>query len=232
MAGNVVTRFPGGLTNVAESNMWADYIDCSPSKVHAYFNDFDTYQTGDWTVTETSSGATQAITDGDGGLLLLTGVASSGTIVALNKVGSSFTFESASGKSLFFESRFKVSEATLSGLVMGLQVTDNTPFAVTDGVFFTKASGSTNLLFVVQSASTATSTVATTVADDTYLQVGYSYDGGTRLAYSVAGVEVGVLPITNMPAAASNQTISMAVASGSSGAQTMTIDYVNVVKTR
>ena len=106
MADTINTRFPFGLTNVSESNSLADLGMPSPTKYHSYMEDFDYYVAGDWTVTETDSGATQALTDGDGGLLLVTNTAADNDLVGIQKKGESFRF--ASGKKLFFEARFKV----------------------------------------------------------------------------------------------------------------------------
>ena len=49
------TRFQYGVTNVNETNLFADMVQPDPTLFHEYFNDFDTYTAGDWTVTETDS---------------------------------------------------------------------------------------------------------------------------------------------------------------------------------
>ena len=108
------TRFPNGVTNVGEDSLFAALGQLAGPEFHTYFEDFDYYAAADWTVTETQAGATQALTDGDGGLLLLTNTAADNDLVALQKVGESYRFES--GKKLFFEARFKVSNATQSDL--------------------------------------------------------------------------------------------------------------------
>ena len=65
------TRFPNGVTNVGEDTIFAALGQLAPTKFHTYWEDFDYYAAGDWTVTETQASATQALADGDGGLLLL-----------------------------------------------------------------------------------------------------------------------------------------------------------------
>ena len=48
-------------------------------------------------------------------------------------------------------SRFKLSDATQSDALVGLAITDTTAIdGVTDGIFFTKDDGDTNLDFVVE----------------------------------------------------------------------------------
>lgn len=230
MANLLVTRFPNGVTNVGEESPFADLAMPAPTLFHTYFNDFDTYVAGDWTVTETDSGATEALTNGDGGLLLITNTAADNDLVALQKVGSSFTF--TAGKKLFFEARFKVSDATQSDVVMGLQVTDTTPLAVANGVFFLKSDGAAtaDLVLTKSSTSTVNSAVATLV-DDTFISLGFYYDG-TNLSYFVDGVLKGTSVTTNLPASTSNLTVSFAIQNGEAAAKTMTVDYIFVAKER
>ncbi len=228
--GITTTRFPNGVTNVGESNMFADMGQNSPSAFHNYFNDFDTYAAADWTVTETDSGATQALTDGDGGLLLITNTAADDDLVALQKKGESFRF--ASGKKLWFEARFKVSDATQSDVVMGLQITDTTPLDVTDGVFFIKADGSTSVSLRVEKNNTATATSSVaTMANDTFITLGFFYDGVSTIYYFVNGVLGGSSVTTNLPDD-EDMTVSFAIQNGEAVAKTMTIDYINVAKER
>ena len=108
------TRFPNGVTNAGEDTIFAALGQLAPTKFHTYMEDFDYYTAGDWTVTETQAGATQALADGDGGLLLLTNSAADDDLNALQKKGESFRF--AAGKKLWFEARFKVSDAPSSGV--------------------------------------------------------------------------------------------------------------------
>lgn len=227
--GITTTRFPNGVTNVGESNMFADMGQNAPSSFHNYFEDFDYYAAGDWTVTETDSGATQALTDGDGGWLLITNTAADDDLVALQKKGESFRF--ASGKKLWFEARFKISDATQSDFVMGLQITDATPLDVTDGVFFIKADGSTSVSLRVEKNNTATATTVTTMANDTFVTLGFFYDGESTVYYFVNGALGGSSVTTNLPDD-EDLTVSFALQNGEAVAKTMTVDYINVAKER
>lgn len=224
------TRFPNGVTNVSSASMFADMGQNAPSVFHNYFNDFDTYAAADWTVTETQAGATQALTDGDGGWLLLTNTAADNDLVALQKVGESFRF--ASGKKLWFEARFKVNDATQSDVVMGLQITDATPLDVTDGVFFIKADGAATVDLRVEKNNTATTSSAiATMADDTFITLGFFYDGESTIYYFVNGELGGSSVTTNLPDD-EDMTVSFAIQNGEAVAKTMTIDYINVAKER
>jgi hypothetical protein len=229
MANLLVTRFPNGVTNVGEDSPFADLAMPAPTKFHSYMEDFDYYTAGDWTVTETQAGATQALTDGDGGLLLLTNTAADNDLVSLQKVGESFRF--ASGKELFFEARLKVSDATQSDLVVGLQITDTSPLDVTDGVFFIKADGSTTVSLVVEKNNTATTTSVGTMADDTFISLGFYYDGASTIQYSVNGSVLGTSVTTNLPDD-EDLTVTFAIQNGEAVAKTMTVDYIFVAKER
>ena len=230
MANLLVTRFPNGVTNVGEDSPFADLTMPAPTKFHTYYEDFDYYVAGNWTVTETQAGATQALTDGDGGLLLITNTAADDDLVALQKVGESYRF--ASGKELFFEARFKVSDATQSDVVIGLQITDITPLDVSDGVFFIKADGSTSVSLLVEKNGTATTTSSVaTMANDTFISLGFYYDGASSIQYSVNGVVKGTSVTTNLPDD-EDMTVTIALQNGEAVAKTMTVDYVFVAKER
>jgi len=226
---NLVTRFPNGVTNVGEDSLFADLAMPAPTRFHTYFEDFDYYVAGDWTVTETDASATQALTDGDGGLLLITNTAADNDLVALQKKGESFRF--ASGKKLFFEARLKVNDATQSDLVVGLQITDATPLDVTDGVFFIKDDGSTSVVLRVEKNNTATATTVGTMANDTFIRLGFYYDGDSQIQYFVDGTLGGASVTTNLPDD-EDLTVSFAIQNGEAVAKTMTVDYIFVAKER
>ena len=229
------TNFTKGVNNITAQNILGQMIQLDPTQMHTYFNDFDTYTAGDFTVTETQAGATQALTNVDGGVLLLTNSAADNDLNALQKVGESFKFEA--GKKLFFKARFAVSDATESDFVIGLQITDTTPLAVTDGVYFRKDDGDANLDFVVIKDSTAsTATAIATVANNTYLTVGFYYNGVDEIVYAASvnnnnPTVLGKLPITNLPDD-EELTISFGIQNGEAVAKTMSIDYIFVSKER
>lgn len=224
------TRFPNGVTNVGEDSLFAQLGQLAATNFHTYFEDFDYYTAGNWTVTETDSGATQALADGDGGLLLVTNTAADNDLVSLQKVGESFRF--AAGKKLFFEARLKVSDATQSDVVVGLQITDTTPLDVTDGVFFIKADGAATVDLRVEKNNTAsTASAMATMANDTFIRLGFYYDGVSAVSYFVDGSLGGSLATTNLPDD-EDLTVTFAIQNGEAVAKTMTVDYIYVAKER
>lgn len=228
-------NFTKGVTNITAQNILGQMIQLDPTQMHTYFNDFDTYHGNEWTVTETQAGATQALTDVDGGVLLLTNSAADDDLNALQKVGESFKFEA--GKKLFFKARLAVSDATQSDFVIGLQINDATPLAVTDGVYFKKDDGDANLDFVVVKNSTAsTATAIATVVAATYITVGFYYNGIDEVVYaastnSLNPAVLGKLATTNLPDD-EELTISFAIQNGEAVAKTLSVDYVFAAKER
>lgn len=229
------TRFFNGVTTARPTHPLAQYGRPDPMAWHTYFNDFDTYVSGDWTITRVGTTPTEALTDIDGGALLLTLSAADDDSDYLQKKGESFL--PTSGKKLIFAARFKVSDATQSDLVMGLQVTDTTPMAaggdgVTDGIFFQKDDGDANIDFYVQKDTTtgqSTNTAITTIASDTFVELAFYFDGARYVtAYkdkvAVAVVDLTTTLTTYLPD--TELTISFGVQNGEAVAKTMTIDYI------
>ena len=226
------TRFPSGIATGAKKGNTASYPMPDPTKWVTYFNDFNEYVSGDWTITTTEAGsgaATEALTDGQGGLLLVTNDDADNDADFFNLKGESFYF--VAGKKTFFKSRFKVSDATQSDVLMGLQITDTTPIAtsapaVTDGVYFQKDDGDTNLDFHVEKDDSTTSASAiTTLSDDTFVIVGFYYDGKSAIEYYVDNVKLGTSVTTNL-VDDTELTVSWGIVNGAAAAKTMTVDYI------
>jgi len=203
-------------------------VNPSSSLFYQYSNDFMTYNSGDWTITTTEAGsgnASEALTSQAGGALLITNDDADNDLDFLQLKGESFKLSSS--KRAFFNARFKVSDATQSDFVMGLQITDTTPLATTDGVFFIKDDGDTNLDFIVEKDSTSTDTTAIhTMEDDTFVTVTWFIDpDASKVFYSVNNAAPVSVVNTNLPDD-EELTVSFGIQNGAAAAKTMTIDYV------
>lgn len=224
------TRYPDGVTNVGPGESLQSYLSTDPSRMHVWFNDFDQYTAAEWTVTETQAGATQAITNADGGILALVNSAADDDLNAIQWTKE--TYLMATAKQFWLKSRFKVSDATQSDLVVGIQITDATPLAVSDGFFWRKDDGSTTLKFIVVKNGTETATTVATMADDTYIQVAAHYDPNSSLIYLYANdVRVASCAITNF-CDDEELAFSIAVQNGEAAAKTLSTDYLLVSKER
>ena len=99
------SRFTNGITTVPKSSPLGMYGLPDPTEWHTYFNDFDTYVAAQWTVTAVGTG-TAALTNLDGGALLLTNSAADNDSIQLQKVGESFALTAR--KRAFLKARVKV----------------------------------------------------------------------------------------------------------------------------
>lgn len=229
----MTTRFPDGVTTAKSTETLGEYGLPAPTKWHTYFNDFDTYLASEWTITTTELGAgsaTEALHAADGGALRITNAGGDNDNDFLQLAASSFQFEV--GKKMVFRSRFSVNDATESDFIMGLQVTDTTPLDTDDGVFFQKDDGDTNLDFHVEKNDTATTVTAlTTVSDNTDLDVGFYYDGGSLVSVYVNDALVQSVAATNLPDDVLMRP-SFGIQNGTNAAKHMTIDYIFCAKER
>ena len=231
-----VTRFPSGVTNIGPNKALSSFGMPDPTSWHVFFDDFDRFVVGDWTITTTEAGAgsaTEALTDVDGGALLITNDAADNDLDFFQKVGESFLM--ATGKKALFKARFKVSDATQSDFVMGLQITDTTPLDATDGIYFMKDDGDANLDIYVRKDATTGSNSATaihTVVSDTFLTVGWYYDGVSTVYYYVNDVLKGSLSASSTYLPDTELTISFGIQNGEAAAKTMTVDYIFAAKER
>ena len=230
----MTTHFTSGVTNVSSDGSLGKLKAPAPHKYHSYFNDFDTYLASDWTITTTEDGtgsATEALADGDGGLLLVTNAAGDNDHDFFQLVKEGFKYEA--GKQLAFHIRFKTNDATQTDIVAGLQLTDTTPLDVTDGIFFLKSDGAATISFIVEKDSTqSTLTLPNSLADDTFMTLGFVYDPKDQKFHVFQNnVLAGTVVSTNVP---DNEelTVSFGIQNGAAAAKTLTVDYIGASKER
>ena len=227
------SRFKNGVTNVSVNDPMRMMPVLDPTAVHLYFNDFDTYNSSEWTVTTTEAGggnASEAIGDADGGVLVITNDDADDDLDFLQLASETFKF--VSGKKLWYKCRFKVSDATQSDIHIGLTIKDTTLLDVTDGVYFKSDDGDAYLDFGVEKNNTATATTAiATLVDNTYIVVGFYYDGVSSIQYSVDGVVKGTVATTNL-CDDEELTVTLGIQNGAAAAKVLSVDYVMVCKER
>lgn len=224
------THLPEGVVNRYEYDQLGNFVMPDPTSVHTYFNDFNTFTAGDWTITQVGS-PTNVITSGDGGVLLVTNGGTDDDHGYYQLVGPGFTFES--GKQFWFRARFKLSDVTLSDFLMGLYLLDTTPIASApaDGVYFSKLSGSAVLNgLIAKTAGGTTTTAVATLVNDTYVEVGMYYDGSETFKYWLNNAPAGVAAITNLPTVPLS--VSFVLQNGEGAAKNMSIDYILAAKER
>lgn len=231
------TRFTGPLLNARKSQGTREWFSGAPIGIEpdyvVYENDFlfsQNYAAADWVVTETQAGATQAIAaDVVGGALVLT---NSGTEDDVNQLQSAEEWAKlAAGKQLWMECRFKVSDATQTDIFVGLATTDTSIIAgTTDSVGFRKSDGSTTLQSITEDNTSETTNTATTMADDTYVVVGFHWDGSSAVKFYVNRALVQT-HTTNIEQT-NKLALTFTLQNGEGVAKSMTIDYVVVAQER
>lgn len=200
--------------------------------VHIDFDVTD-YKVGDWTITTTEDGAgsaTEALSNAANGVLLITNDAADNDSDEFQLTAESFKL--ASGKPLWIEGRFKVSDATQSDFLFGLCITDTALIdGLTDGVYFLKDDGDANIDFHVEKNSTDTSSdTGVDLVDDTWIQLGFYFDGAGNVTPYVDGV-AGTTVTTNIPDD-EELTVSFGIQNGEAVAKTLSVDYIRVAQVR
>lgn len=229
-------RFPGGVTNNAATDPLGQMGILDPTKFIVDFDDFHTYAAGDWTVTETQAGATQALSsaNGPGGVLLLTNSAADNDVNQIQRAVEAFKF--ASGKKTWFKARLKVSDATQSDVYVGLIITDTDLVGgITDGVYFRKDDGDTSWDFVsLMNSSGSSQTAVGTLVADTYVVLAFYYDGGTSIEAYINGSKVATLTVAAGTTLVNDEelAVTLSLTNGEAVAKTMAIDYVLAVQER
>ena len=235
------THFPNGISNRTKGHPLFNYPYLDPSKYYTYFDDFFEYHSGIYTITTTEAGsgnASEAITSGAGGQLLITNDDADNDLDFFQLKGESFKWDSS--KRMFFSARFKTNDATQSEIVMGLQITDTTPLDVTDGIFFLKVDADTKPDLIIEKDNTSTLSILEMDAmeDDTFVTLSFEYDpldvatGGAVFRAYQDDVQVGEITGTTNAPDDEDLTISFGIQNGEAAAKTLTIDFILVAVER
>lgn len=235
------THFPNGVSNRTKGHPLFNYPYLDPSKYYTYFDDFFEYHSGIYTITTTEAGsgnASEAITSGAGGQLLITNDDADNDLDFFQLKGESFKWDSS--KRMFFSARFKTNDATQSEIVMGLQITDTTPLDVTDGIFFLKIDGDTQPDLIIEKDNSSSLSVLEMDAmeDDTFVTLSFEYDpldvatGGAVFRAYQDDVQVGEITGTTNAPDDEDLTISFGIQNGEAAAKTLTIDFILVAVER
>ena len=234
------TRFLSGVATVPASTPLGNYPLPDPFHtsgatgfgVVTMANDFFCLgsTTLDWTITGTSS--TFAITSGVGGVALVT---PGGTTTTTTVASAHSGFQIVAGQKFWYLCRIKMSAvSSTKAFTFGLQKGSGATGSATDGLWFTKPASSTslNLVSVVDGTSTTLVTGVTTVAADTYVDVGFYYDGTDILVYSsdVVIARVSAPTVGATATTLTNELLNVAFNVVPTATDTLSIDYVLVAQ--
>jgi len=194
--------------------------------VYTYSNDYtDLGNVASRVITGASS--TFALTDGVGGFGLLT---PGGTTTATTCYRYAASFQFVAGQKFWYLNRIKASAVSGNQIVQfGLIKSSGGTSSTTDSLLFVKAAGSTslNLVSTVNGTATTLVTGVTTMADNTFVDVGFYYNGTDLLVYSSDAL-VARVPAVTIGASGTNLTNAlMTTLFGITpvATETMTIDY-------
>jgi len=203
-----------------------------------FFNDFTRptdYDTNDWTLTKVEAGAgshSAAIGNLAGGILVSTNDAADDDGAFFQSTKELFKYDAA--KALEFEIRFKLSDVTQSDFIAGLVITDTTPLANSDGIFFRKNDGDAIPDFVVCKNGTETVTeLPAALVNDTYVKLGFYYDGNTahKLQIFVNDIRVGASVLTNV-VDDEELAVTFGHQNGEAVSKILSVDYIRAVEQR
>lgn len=229
----ISTRFPQGLTNVDVGHPMRDLPLPDPSRVHLWFDDFNTFTAADWVITTTEAGsgaAAEGIADADGGLLVIVNDNADNDVDSLQTAKE--VFRLAAGKRFWFKARMKVADAIQSDWQIGLIIRDTTPFAPTDALYFSSDDG--DAVIDARAVKNGTSSLITTgyeLADDTFVELAMYYDGSSGIEVWVNNGLEGVLPTTNLPDD-EDLCVTMSIRNGEAAANILSVDYIMAAKER
>jgi hypothetical protein len=230
-----VTNMPNGISNQTAWDLFGTLGTLDRTKYFEYWDDFNYYNSSEWVISTTEAGsgdATEAIQAADTGILLLTNDDDDNDANVLEWHKTIIT--PVSGKKLWYEIELAVSDATDSDFMAGVTIAQATfpaSIASVTGMYFGKDDGDANIDFYVSADGTATTATAiTTCADDTYVQLGFFYDGNDEVKYYVNGTHVGTSATTNLPD--DNMSLIFGIMNGEAAAKTLSVDYIWVIKER
>jgi hypothetical protein len=229
----------------------------NPFFYHQDYDDFNYLDTNEWLVTSLSSGGVAHVA-GDGGLITFTTAATSADFELIQRPHADFVLP-ALGKRAAFLCRLQLSDITASAFYAGLINEATTIAGITDGLYFTKASGGTVLNLVSNVGGTLTTlaipTGAYSFVNATNIDLGWLITRkGDVLAY-VGSQLVGWIPqsgtgplgtgnypalpvvgpvgrITGPTFTAVALSPSLLLEAGAAAVKTMTTDFVGAWKER
>jgi len=228
------TRLQAGLSTAYQNEVFYSYP--YPDPFHtgstqalgstSYMNDFNTLIGTDYTVS--GSGSAFALASGVGGIAVLT---PGGTTTASAAYKAAPSFQFISGNRFWFTTRFKTSAVAGSvSYYVGLR----NGSSATDGLWFSKAASSTSINLVSTVGSTATTLVTgvATAAADTYVEVGFYFDGTDLLVYANSALvaRVSAPTIGSSGTTLTNAVIGQVFQITPTATDTMTVDFVGTAQ--
>ena len=238
------------INTTFKTGVWADCpllaMQCDPTVAYEFFEDWVNFKgtasattlTG-WTLTQASTGAVSISDTQAGGILLL----DSNSITEAQGAQIQYTtgtlpFIPAATKDIWFECKLKIVDTyDKCELFAGLSAVDTSIIAGSDmtaanHIGFECHTDDGVILFGGEKAGAeATPVTSNTIADDTYVRLGFKVNGVTSVSHYVDGVLIGTSILTaNIPIV--GITPSFVCQSGGTNDPIMHLDWVRIVQLR
>lgn len=215
---------------------WAKYLSLlNAIRFDGDVADFLIWNTNHWTITKVEAGygsASAALANVQGGVLQVINAGGDNDSYQAQLKGEPFKL--LTGKFTYFEAKFKASEKTQIDLLFGLCITDTTLIAgMSDGVYWRKDDGDAYLdcVSIKNGSPTAKTQIGSLVAD-TWIRLGFYFDGYSTITPFINGTEYTAQNITTNLANDEELTPSFAIMNGEAAAKTLDLDYIFAVQAR
>lgn len=205
-----------------------------------------TADAGEWQITLVTGSTLPIVADAAPGGWLSAAVTSTSDNASIEGQLAGESFQIKTDKDLMFRCRLKVADADLSDWLIGLASTDTTmqggttpASGVNDFIGFghknalTTTDGDTADIYTHTSDDTVVTKTDSglDLTDDTFVELAFVIEAGVRVNFYVNGVPVST-HTTNLPDDATKLTPSFAIRNSSAAAQTLSIDWIQVVQKR
>lgn len=231
-------RFNGHVTHAGRGSLGNWYADMPMGFGPDYVRFWDDFtgiavdSTNAWTVVKDSSATVAIVADTMGGEIALTSATTTdddGASIQGNEV-----FLPAAGRTIWFEARIKIADATEQDLFVGLcenfATNPEAALAASNRIGFQKNDGSTLFLTKTEVADTETSTTTEiAAAAATYVTLGFKVNGVGSVEFYINRNRVAThttVPATELAPAIFH------LSGVNTGTKSLTADYVLVVATR
>lgn len=216
-----------------QSSMWDGYHFGRMRNISEYRNDFHSITLAEWVITESGAG-TQTISDADNGILLLTNAAADDNSISMQlgntaDGGAGESFLPTAGRNIWFECRAAISDATQSDWLCGLVVTDTTPLANANGIYFRKDDGDTQIDFETNASSIASTSSNIFTMNTGFITYGFKVTG-TNLVEAYINDVLVARHTTQIPT--TELRLTFHIQNGEGVAKSAQIDYVHVAQHR
>lgn len=225
-----VTRFPYGIGTTKSNDVLRDFGMPDPTKWFCYHNDFQSGKDYDATnefIATIVGGSVSVAATGEFGELNLSSGAALNNHAFLQLRGNGFTLRN--GKKAFYKTRLKINILGSASIITGLQIQDTTPLDFTDGIVFMRETTATSWTAMCRKDATTGATSVTnvgTLAANTYVVLGFYFDGKQTVEYFCDGNKVATINATSAFLPDAPLTVSFGIQTTEAVTKLLTVDYV------